>query len=62
MSTRSWGLFHTRIAALLNLHRLLPRRVLADALAAPIPLASQEGFVRQLLGWREFVRQCAPGH
>lgn len=56
MSTRSSGLFHTRISALLNLHRLLPRRVLADALAAPIPLASKEGFVRQILGWREFVR------
>ncbi len=56
MSTRSSGLFHTRISALLNLHRLLPSRVLAEALAAPIPLASKEGFVRQLLGWREFVR------
>lgn len=56
MSSRSSGLFHTRIAPLLNLHRLLPARVLADVLAAPLPLASQEGFVRQLLGWREFVR------
>ncbi len=56
MSRSSSGLFHTRISALLNLHRLLPRRVLADALAAPIPLASKEGFVRQILGWRELVR------
>jgi deoxyribodipyrimidine photolyase-related protein len=55
-TTRSSGLFHTRISALLNLHRLLPRRVLASALAAPIPLSSKEGFVRQILGWREFVR------
>jgi len=56
MTTRSSSLFHTRIAPLLNLHRLLPARVVADALAAPLPLASQEGFVRQVLGWREFVR------
>jgi deoxyribodipyrimidine photolyase-related protein len=56
MSTRSTGLFHTRISPLLNLHRLLPERVVADALAAPLPLACQEGFVRQILGWREFVR------
>lgn len=56
MSTRSSSLFHTRISPLLNLHRLLPRRVLADALSAKVPLGSQEGFVRQLLGWREFVR------
>lgn len=56
MSTRSSGLFHSRIAPLLNLHRLLPRDVLRDVLAADLPLASQEGFVRQILGWREFVR------
>jgi deoxyribodipyrimidine photolyase-related protein len=56
MTRSSSGLFHARIAALLNLHRLLPARVLGDALAAPIPLASKEGFVRQILGWREFVR------
>jgi deoxyribodipyrimidine photolyase-related protein len=56
MSTASSTLFHTRVSALLNLHRLLPAQVVADALALPIPLASQEGFVRQVLGWREFVR------
>jgi deoxyribodipyrimidine photolyase-related protein len=56
MSTRSSGLFHTRISALLNVHRLLPRRVVADVAGAALPLASREGFVRQILGWREFVR------
>jgi deoxyribodipyrimidine photolyase-related protein len=56
MSTRSSSLFHTRISALLNLHRLLPAEVVADALAADLPLASVEGFVRQILGWRELVR------
>jgi deoxyribodipyrimidine photolyase-related protein len=56
MSTRSSGLFHTRIAPLVNLHRLLPRDVVDGALRARIDLASQEGFVRQVLGWREFVR------
>ena len=56
MSARSSGLFHTRISALLNLHRLLPSRAIADVAAMPLPLASQEGFIRQILGWREFVR------
>ena len=56
MSTRSSGLFHTRISPLLNLHRLLPQRVVDDVLALPIDLPSKEGFVRQVLGWREFVR------
>jgi deoxyribodipyrimidine photolyase-related protein len=56
MSVRSTGLFHTRISPLLNLHRLLPARVVADVAALPIDLASKEGFLRQIVGWREFVR------
>ena len=56
MSERSRGLFHTRIAPLLNHHRLLPARVVAEAAALDVPIESREGFVRQILGWREFVR------
>ena len=59
MSTHSRTLFHTRISGLLNLHRLLPRRVVEDVAATDrerVPLASAEGFIRQVLGWREFVR------
>jgi len=56
MSRKSRSLFHTRIAALLNLHRLLPAGVVRDVAALDAPLASREGFVRQVLGWREFVR------
>lgn len=56
MSRRSRGLFHTRLSALMNIHRVLPRDVLEDALARDLPLASKEGFIRQVLGWREFVR------
>ena len=56
MSLSSPSLFHTRISALLNNGRLLPQSVLEDALALALPLASREGFVRQILGWREFVR------
>ncbi|MEB3196486.1 MAG: cryptochrome/photolyase family protein [Candidatus Sericytochromatia bacterium] len=57
MSVHSAGLFHTRISALLNMHRLLPVRVVQDvAEDEHLPLQSREGFVRQILGWREFVR------
>jgi deoxyribodipyrimidine photolyase-related protein len=56
MSVRSTGLFHTRISGLLNIHRLLPARVVADVAAMDLPIASKEGFIRQVLGWREFVR------
>lgn len=55
MSTKSSGLFHTRISSLLNIHRLLPARVVAEVEALDIPLPSKEGFIRQVLGWREFV-------
>lgn len=56
MSIYSSGLFHSRLSPLINLHRLTPRRVLQDVLQLDLPLPCKEGFVRQLLGWREFVR------
>jgi deoxyribodipyrimidine photolyase-related protein len=57
MSTASAGLFHTRISPLLNVHRLLPARVVSEvATDDRLPLACREGFVRQILGWRELVR------
>jgi deoxyribodipyrimidine photolyase-related protein len=56
MSLQSRGLFHTRISSLVNLHRLLPSKVLSEVIELDIPLSSKEGFIRQVLGWREFVR------
>ena len=56
MSRSSRTLFHTRIAHLLNVSRLLPVTVVKAAVQSTAPLASVEGFVRQVLGWREFVR------
>jgi deoxyribodipyrimidine photolyase-related protein len=53
-------LFHARIAAALNIGLLDPRRVCldvqADWQAGLIPLNAAEGFIRQILGWREYVR------
>jgi len=53
-------LYHARISAALNLKLLDPRRVIEAALQAwrdgHAPLPAVEGFVRQVLGWREFVR------
>jgi len=56
MSHRSRSLFHTRISSLVNIHRLLPSRVISDVAGMTLPLESKEGFIRQILGWREFVR------
>lgn len=57
MSTKSRGLFHSRISQVMNLHRLLPTAVVDDVVALELPLSSKEGFVRQVIGWREFVKQ-----
>jgi deoxyribodipyrimidine photolyase-related protein len=56
MSTSSANLFHTRVSTLLNNNRLLPRRVITDVIALDLPLPSKEGFIRQVIGWREFMR------
>ncbi len=56
MSTRSRTLFHTRVSALIHLHRLLPRRLVQESCELDIELRSKEGFLRQVLGWREFMR------
>jgi deoxyribodipyrimidine photolyase-related protein len=53
-------LYHSGISAALNLKLLNPREVISAAIAAheqhQVPMQSVEGFVRQILGWREFVR------
>ena len=53
-------LYHSRLAVALNLKLLSPREACAAAERAwaedRAPLQSVEGFVRQILGWREYVR------
>lgn len=53
-------LYHSRISAALNLKLLQPLEVIKAAESAyrsgRAPLAATEGFIRQVLGWREYVR------
>ena len=54
MTKQSRGLFHSRLASSMNLHRIMPQHVVNLVLAAEIPLNSKEGFLRQMI-WREYV-------
>ena len=56
---RSWHVAHTLLSPALNIGLLLPGEV-ADAAEIAyregrVPIASAEGFVRQVIGWREYV-------
>jgi len=52
--------WHALLSSSLNLKLISPREVIDAALGRhatrPVPLASLEGFIRQILGWREFIR------
>ena len=53
-------LFHSRLSAALNIGLLSPQEVCSAVDAAwrrgEVPINSAEGFIRQILGWREYVR------
>jgi deoxyribodipyrimidine photolyase-related protein len=51
--------FHSVISPVLNLGLITPMEVIecvAKAQKPSIPLSSVEGFIRQVIGWREFIR------
>ena len=53
-------LYHSCLTPMLNTGLLTPQQVLDKALSAAVeynvPLNSLEGFLRQIVGWREFIR------
>ncbi len=59
MLAGEWKLAHSTLSSSMNLGLLHPSEVVAVVLAAhedgDLPINSVEGFVRQVIGWREFV-------
>ncbi|WP_276298832.1 cryptochrome/photolyase family protein [Halorussus lipolyticus] len=62
MVARSWSGNHALLSSALNLGLLRPEEVVERAISAyeagNAPIGSVEGFVRQVVGWREFVRHA----
>ena len=60
ISKRSATVFHSALSPSLNIGLLTPEEVIDAVLerhaAGGLPIESIEGFVRQVLGWREFIR------
>lgn len=49
-------LYHSAITPMLNIGLLDPMDVVERVLATDAPINSKEGFIRQVIGWREFMR------
>lgn len=57
ISSKEPFLYHSLLTPCLNIGYLSPEEILKEAIdIKDIPLNSKEGFVRQILGWREFIR------
>ncbi|MEO0444128.1 MAG: cryptochrome/photolyase family protein [Pseudomonadota bacterium] len=61
-SKHQWSLYHSRLSFVINAKILHPMQVLEKAVdhyyrhQQTISIAQIEGFVRQILGWREYIR------
>jgi len=62
MSNEYWSIYHSRLSFSINLKMLSPHEVVKQAEnhwkrnTDTINLAQVEGFIRQILGWREYMR------
>jgi len=60
MTVKSHTVFHSMLSPIINLGLITPATLIRETLdfakANKIPLNSLEGYVRQIIGWREFMR------
>jgi deoxyribodipyrimidine photolyase-related protein len=62
MHTEEWSIYHARLSFAMNSKVLSPKEVIQTAIAAwqaapdRIAINQLEGFIRQILGWREYMR------
>jgi len=62
MHTEEWSVYHSRLSFAMNTKMLSPKEVINAALVAwkqdkkVISINQLEGFIRQILGWREYMR------
>lgn len=59
MTTENWALHHSLLSPYLNVGLLHPTEVITAAFRryakGDIPIAGAEGFIRQIIGWREYI-------
>jgi len=61
MSKKSWSIYHARISFSLNIKLISPKEVINKVIAywnvnQHCTINQIEGFVRQIIGWREYMR------
>ena len=59
MTTDNWALHHSLLSPYINNNLIHPSEVIQAAVKAfnsgAVPIESAEGFIRQIIGWREYV-------
>ena len=58
MTDKSNTVFHSALSPLINLGLITPEEIISKLkkIENKVPLNSLEGYIRQIIGWREFMR------